>query len=188
MTPRAFTYADPRAPRSLLPVYDNQRSRSVEDQFISILPGVAHLSNTPFSSNAYGWGAWRDRRQFVGRCSYSIRWLLWNPTREAHLNFKPHFRASVRTLLLCQRRRESPVSMLGDDCLFYIANFLPHDWFPEPPRTGARAIADELGSSILSHLPAGLSVDRLPIWGDRLLFVGVLAVLWAYATGETRQR
>ena len=61
-------------------VYANQRNKvSHSDMFLDILPGVAHLSDVPFSdmhSNWGGWGSpWRERREFVGRVSYGIRCL-----------------------------------------------------------------------------------------------------------------
>jgi hypothetical protein len=111
-------------------VYDNQRSRiTLEDEHLMILPGIAHLSSTPFSPHAWGWGTWRDRRVFVGRVSYSIRFLLWSP--KVHHRYNRGFRGSVRTLLMCQRRSGCPVSILGDDCLCYILNFCGPKWFPE---------------------------------------------------------
>jgi len=58
-------------------VYDNQRSRFTHtDQFIRVGPGLAHLSSTPFSGS-HPWGAWRERRQFVGRVSYGAKVLVW---------------------------------------------------------------------------------------------------------------
>lgn len=49
-------------------VYDNQRGETThEDKFITIGPGLAHLSNVPFSPIGFWGRAWRSRRQFVGR-------------------------------------------------------------------------------------------------------------------------
>ncbi|GAB5366840.1 hypothetical protein AAMO2058_001178300, partial [Amorphochlora amoebiformis] len=44
-------------------VYNNQRSKvTVEDRHFKVLPGMAHVSNVPFSIRC-PWGyAWRDRR------------------------------------------------------------------------------------------------------------------------------
>ena len=113
-------------------VYDNQRSRvTLEDEHLQALPGYAHLSGTPFSPHAWGWGTWRDQRVFVGRVSYDIRYLLWNP--DVHQRFHSGFRRTVVTMLMCQRREESPLSLLGDDCLFYIFNMLDSEWVPELP-------------------------------------------------------
>ena len=68
-------------------VYDNQRSRIThEDEHMQILPAIAHLSGTPFSPHAWGWGTWRDRRAFVGKVEYSIRYLLWAP--KVHSRYK----------------------------------------------------------------------------------------------------
>jgi hypothetical protein len=115
-------------------VYDNQRSAiTLEDEFLQVLPGIAHLSAIPFSPVAWGWGTWRDRRVFVGRVSYNIRYLLWSPN--VHMRYNRGFRNSVRTMLMCQRREGCPVSILGDDCLCYILNFCGAKWFPDadPP-------------------------------------------------------
>lgn len=78
---------------------------------------------------------------FVGRVSYNIRYLLWNPV--VHHRFNRGFRRSVVTMLMCQRKAESPLALLGDDCLFYIFNMCGPDWFPdepEPMNTPAQAL------------------------------------------------
>ena len=42
-------------------VYDNQRGHSTHaDDFIELLPGLAHLSNRPFSGRGMWWAAWRE--------------------------------------------------------------------------------------------------------------------------------
>jgi hypothetical protein len=67
-------------------VYDNLRLRTFTstDQFIQIHPGVAHISSIPFDDDGYwGWGAWRERRSFVGRLTYGkgcrvhCSWCCW---------------------------------------------------------------------------------------------------------------
>jgi hypothetical protein len=116
-------------------VYDNRHNRrTYDDKFISILTGRAHVSNTPFGSiPIWGWGnAWREPREFVGRIGYGAVYKLWNPS-QAHL-FGNHFQTLVRTLLLCQRRWESNISRLPDDCIFYILNMCRWDWFMDTPQ------------------------------------------------------
>ena len=55
---------------------------------------MAHLGFTPFANNApWGGGGWRDRRQFVGRVGYSVRYKLWSPKICQH--FPAEFRRSA---------------------------------------------------------------------------------------------
>lgn len=110
-------------------VYDNKHKMLThDDSFLTILPGRAHVSDTPFGRMPiWGWGnAWRDNREFVGRLSYGVVYRLWNPAE--HLAFGSQFQRLAMTLFACQRRSESPMSLLGDDCVFYILNMCKWDW------------------------------------------------------------
>jgi hypothetical protein len=44
---------------------------------------MAHLNPEPFLGQSPwggGWGnGWRNNREFVGRLSYGVKWLLWTP-------------------------------------------------------------------------------------------------------------
>uniref|UniRef100_A0A7S2II40 Uncharacterized protein n=1 Tax=Helicotheca tamesis TaxID=374047 RepID=A0A7S2II40_9STRA len=93
-----------------------------------ILPGRAHVSERPFGTRPiWGWGnPWRDNREFVGRVSYGAVYKLWNPKK--HLSFGDNFQGLTRSLFMCQRRWESPLSRLPDDCIFYILNMCRWDW------------------------------------------------------------
>lgn len=116
-------------------VYDNRHSkRTYDDSLISILTGRAHVSTTPFGNNPiWGWGnSWRDNRFFVGRLEYGAVYRLWSPLE--FLKFGHGFQQAARTLFLCQRRWESPISKLPDECIFYILNMCKWDWFAD---TGA---------------------------------------------------
>mmetsp|Transcript_12061 Transcript_12061/g.23438 ORF Transcript_12061/g.23438 Transcript_12061/m.23438 type:complete len:432 (+) Transcript_12061:262-1557(+) len=110
-------------------VYDNKdKQKTHDDSFLTILPGRAHVSETPFGSRPiWGWGhAWRDNREFVGQIKYGAIYRLWNPTE--HLCFGTKFRSLAKNLFLLQRRIESPFSTLPDDCIFYILNMCRWDW------------------------------------------------------------
>lgn len=87
------------------------------------------MSNLPFGRRTiWGWGSpWRENREFVGKLSYGIVYKLWNP--EVYNKFGANFKAAVRTLLGCQRRAESPISLLPDDVVFYILNLCRWDWY-----------------------------------------------------------
>eukprot|EP00429_Kryptoperidinium_foliaceum_P008038 CAMPEP_0176025302 /NCGR_PEP_ID=MMETSP0120_2-20121206/12376_1 /TAXON_ID=160619 /ORGANISM="Kryptoperidinium foliaceum, Strain CCMP 1326" /LENGTH=439 /DNA_ID=CAMNT_0017358485 /DNA_START=70 /DNA_END=1385 /DNA_ORIENTATION=- len=120
-------------------VYDNtyygQSSKRYEDDKIAILSGRAHVSNEVFGQEPiWGWGnAWRDRREFVGRLNYGTVYKLWNP--QVQPKFGSNFQDGARALFLCQRRWESPWSMLPDECIFYILNMCRWDWFHDDAGT-----------------------------------------------------
>lgn len=110
-------------------VYDNRKAEKThDDDFISIYPGRAHVSERTFGTiPIWGWGnAWRDNREFVGRLNYGVVYRLWNPVQ--HLSFGSRFQTATKTLFGCQRRDESPFSNLPDDCIFYILNMCRWDW------------------------------------------------------------
>jgi hypothetical protein len=125
----------PQTMRARQPQAGLVRRPRFEDDFVSIYSGKAHLSPTPFGQMPiWGWGnAWRDHREFVGQLQYGIVYKLWNP--ELHHRFGGNYQDSVQSLLACQRRFESPVSMLPDECLFYILNMCRWDWFQDTPVT-----------------------------------------------------
>jgi len=105
-----------------------------EDDCISIHTGKAHLSPRPFhQSPIWGWGdAWRDRREFVGQLNYGVLYKLWQP--EKHTLFGNNFHRATESILLAQRRYESPVSLLPDECVYYILNMCRWDWFEDSGR------------------------------------------------------
>jgi len=115
-------------------VYDDssyyaQSAKRFEDGKILIMTGRAHVSCEVFGENPiWGWGnAWRDRREFVGRLNYGTVYKLWNPKEQP--KFGGNFQDGARTLVLCQRRWESPMSRLPDECIYYILNLCRWDWF-----------------------------------------------------------
>lgn len=115
-------------------VYDNRNHRrTYDDALVSILTGRAHVSPIPFGTTPiWGWGnAWRDQREFVGRIEYGAVYKLWNPS-QSHI-FGGKFQSMARVLFLCQRRCESPMSRLPDDCIFYILNMCRWDWANDTP-------------------------------------------------------
>jgi hypothetical protein len=113
-------------------VYDNSHAQSrtrFEDGLVTISSGKAHLSTEPFGQQPiWGWGnAWRDRREFVGQVEYGAVYKLWNP--ELHDRFGVGFREATESMLACQRRTESPIAILPDECIYYILNMCRWDWF-----------------------------------------------------------
>ena len=118
-------------------VYDNSSfhphhaSKRYEDDKLYIQSGRAHVSNEVFGQEPiWGWGnAWRDRREFVGRLHYGTVYKLWSPRLQP--KFGGNFQKGARTLFLCQRRWESPLSMLSDECIFYILNMCPWHHFDD---------------------------------------------------------
>jgi len=117
-------------------VYDNHygdmnKSDTPEDDFIKIREALAHVSETPFGTvPIWGWGeAWRLNRKFVGSVSYGIVYKLWQPV--TFKSYGANFQRLVFLLLNCQRRVESPVSRLPDDCIFYILHLCKWDWMAD---------------------------------------------------------
>jgi len=87
-------------------VYDNQRSKNYtyQDNILKILPGVAHISPIPFSPRGWWGWAFRPNREFVGRVSYGIRYLLWRPTKKIAPLFPKTFKRAVKYILLCHQK------------------------------------------------------------------------------------
>lgn len=109
--------------------YYRSSKKRFEDDKLAILTGRAHVSTTCFGQEPiWGWGnPWRENREFVGRLAYGTVYKLWNP--EVQPKFGNNFQDGARTLFLCQRRWESPMSKLPDEAIFYILNMCRWDWF-----------------------------------------------------------
>jgi len=114
-------------------VYDDGRgmSRTCEEngRLEICSDGMAHLNGEPFNNNdMWGWGrGWRPHREFVGRMSYGVRWVLWRP--ETHKQFPPKFREVVVLILAGANHPESPLYWLPHEMLFFILNQLNWDSF-----------------------------------------------------------
>mmetsp|Transcript_25298 Transcript_25298/g.29293 ORF Transcript_25298/g.29293 Transcript_25298/m.29293 type:complete len:258 (+) Transcript_25298:53-826(+) len=67
-----------------------------------------------------------EHREFVGQISYGVVYDLWNPSE--HLRFGNSFRHLATNLFYCQRFRQSPLSRLPEECIFYILNMCRWDW------------------------------------------------------------
>jgi hypothetical protein len=108
------------------PCYKKKRLALIQNAFLLF-----------FLTPTGGWGnAWRDHREFVGTLEYATRYKLWTPL--CHELQGNDFQRAVTALLSCQRIYASPVSMLPDECLYYIVNMCRWDWFGDSP-TGMRA-------------------------------------------------
>lgn len=141
-------YAHSAMPGDEQIVYDNQRSklgrkpRDSSELHMDILPGMAHLSDAPFSgeyqNQFWGWWGtpWRSSREFVGRISYGVRWLLWNP--DVHSQMPPLFQKMVWAVLMSRhvRARGSFLHHLETDMLLFILNKV--EWWEAP------AVMDDL--------------------------------------------
>ena len=104
------------------------RRRRKRKPALSISIGQAALSDSPFGGYApWGAGPWRRQREFVGRVSYGVRWMLWTP--ELHSRFPLGFRAAAEAMLMGAKRQESPLYCLRDEVIFYIMNRCGWEWF-----------------------------------------------------------
>jgi len=111
-------------------VYDDERHEaSHEDRLIRVLPGMAHISPVAFSSQGWwGWG-WRPRREFVGRLSFGVRYIMWQPKRDLHVQFPRKFRQVAQTFTMCSYRRSCLLSRLPRAVIAFILNMCPWNWF-----------------------------------------------------------
>ena len=120
-------------------VYDNARGGAAsEDTYLRVGAGCAHLSPVPFAGY-HPWGAWRNRRSFVGKLSYGVKHLLWQPEPAVHAAFPAPFRSMVMVLLMARNRRDTYLADLPEDILFYILHMCNSKWAPPPPKPGLAA-------------------------------------------------
>ena len=105
-------------------VYDNQKSSiTYTDRFVKLLPGMAHLSNRPFGRHGMWGGAWRGNREFSGKITYGVKYMLWSPFSSSHVKFPRQFNEMARTLVCANRfRTKSLLSRLPADVIYYILN------------------------------------------------------------------
>ena len=56
------------------------------DEYIKILPGLAHVSNEVFGRQSiWGYGnPWRRGREYVGSAKFQISYKLWDPKKHIH--------------------------------------------------------------------------------------------------------
>ena len=125
-------------------MYDNQRGDVTHDDvMIRVTPGMAHISNTPFSKNGmWGWG-WRPNREFVGKVSYGVRYKLWNPNKMTASQFPKCFQNTAVTLLMCHNRKECALYRLPHAVILFVLNMMPWNWNgelsdEEKPQTKAK--------------------------------------------------
>ena len=95
-----------------------------EDEFIRLLPGVGHTSSIPFDRD-YGW--YRHPRSLAGRLGYEATLRTWHP--RYHKQFPESLRLAIKTMMLAQKREESPLSLLPQPLLYKILENCEWDFF-----------------------------------------------------------
>ena len=99
-----------------------------------MLSGLAHINPEPFNGQPpRGWGrsSWRHGREFVGRISHGVRYILWQPESLIHSYFPASFQDCALTLLCCNTYpgSESSFGILTTDVVMYILNMCSWHWF-----------------------------------------------------------
>lgn len=114
-------------------VYSNRRGDVThQDEFLTLLPGMAHLNPEPFNdASPWGFGnAWRANREFCGKFTYGVKWTLWRP--HAHMRFGRNFRRFAIILFLCNSSRNHPNTIgiwsLPRDTIFHLLHLCSNDW------------------------------------------------------------
>jgi len=135
-------YVHSRRDDDLAIVYDNMRHTTThEDTFIRILPGYAHLSPVPFSSwEGAWWGCWRERRCFVGKAKFGVRYLLWTPEPVVHQRFPDKFRSAASVLFQVHALSWKGLPAV---IVLYILNMCPWDWFGDSDESRSPSAAGE---------------------------------------------
>mmetsp|Transcript_30628 Transcript_30628/g.42777 ORF Transcript_30628/g.42777 Transcript_30628/m.42777 type:complete len:290 (-) Transcript_30628:144-1013(-) len=136
-------------------VYNNQHGvETHSDDFLKILPGMAHTSSQAFNPvSPWGHTSWRRRREFVGRLSYGAKFLLWN--NKNHEFFPEAFRQAVASALSVRntpKGKTTSCPILPCSVIKYIFNFCPWHWFEGVPQE-----ADDKKHSKLYRLGQGLA-------------------------------
>jgi len=101
-----------------------------QDDNMALYPGLGFTGMRPFDTRA-GW--YRLNRGLTGQLSYfavPCRWRL-----NTHSMFPKAVKATVRTLLLCQRREESPLHSLPAHVIIRILESMHWDWCLKPGQT-----------------------------------------------------
>lgn len=86
-----------------------------ENEHIQIIPGVGHTSSVPFDRE-YGW--YRYPRSLTGRLGYEARLRTWAP--RYHKQFPDPLKLAVRTMMLAQRRKDSPLNLLPVELVYHV--------------------------------------------------------------------
>eukprot|EP00040_Diaphanoeca_grandis_P005257 m.32052 g.32052 ORF g.32052 m.32052 type:complete len:405 (-) comp16571_c0_seq1:258-1472(-) len=115
-------------------VYDdsNRSRRVIDNGSLCVQQGAyAHLNCEPFNMTApWGGHGIRRNREFVGRISFGVRWILWTP--EQHNRFPEQYKSIVMTLILCWNRLDTELSWLPQEMVFFILNMIPWGTFGKP--------------------------------------------------------
>jgi len=94
-----------------------------------------------------------------------IVYRLWNP--QEFKNFGAKFKTATRTLFCCQRKVESPMSLLPDDVIFYILNMCRWDWFGdnyvEMTNRGGNTVEEESKISEVNESAHSARARRWPM-------------------------
>jgi len=101
----------------------------------------------------WGWGAWRERREFVGRVSYGVRWHLWTP--KSHTSFPRWFQRICMAVLVGCGRHESLLAALHTDIVYFILNQV--EWWDMEVEDEAEAVGPSRRQRAMSMVWSGLS-------------------------------
>lgn len=114
-------------------VYDDERNPvTFENSVLRVHSGLANISPVPFSTEEPlpGWHwPWRPRREFVGKISFGVKYILWRPLKDIHQQFNQTFRRGVEAFFLCCTSRKGFLKFMIRDVTYLILNMLPFDWF-----------------------------------------------------------
>jgi hypothetical protein len=84
-----------------------------------------------------------EQIRLIAACADRVTWAP-----NMHVDYPPRFRALVRVLLLCSRRPECPLSLLGEDLLMHLISVIAERsyWSLDPPPNIGRLGAGRTGA------------------------------------------
>lgn len=116
--------------------YDG-RDVMAQDEHVALHPGLGFTGAVPFDTRRGWYRAYRGLAGSVGYTAAPVRW-----SAPVHAHFPVAARAAVRTILLAQRRKDSPLALLPKDVVLAMLEHCDWDWFvrpgARPPRGGTR--------------------------------------------------
>lgn len=114
-------------------IYDDERNKvTFENCFLKVHSGLASICPIPFSpteeaSWTWRW-PWRPNREFVGKISFGVKYVLWRPISSVHSSFMPSFRSGVVEFVKVMRSGKLGFKVYRD-IVFLVLNFIRFDWF-----------------------------------------------------------
>jgi hypothetical protein len=172
--------------------YGDEHDIVVEDDFLTVHPGIGHTGSHAFE-NYHGW--FRAIRGPCGAFSYTATLRSW--TAQTHRSFPPALKNAVLAMLLGQQRQGTVLSLLPRDTILEIMEWCDWGWFDgaglaqsdeedEDDEDEEAPTIEEVLNLLPEHRRASIG-RSLSIMGEQQQ-LRAIARLWERYDGETWRR